>query len=223
MDVTFNLCTGKHQPYKKRNETPTYINVNSNHLPNIIKALPNNISKGISNILSNKATFDNVATSYNDVLSASGYKENLTYQQDLTPSKKVGQRKIIWFNPIYSVNVETSIGKLNSNNVKVSYSCLPNFANMIKLHNNRVLSEETTQDQPRCNCQQKDTHPLKWHCLDKELIYQWILKENTTSGGVNYNGLTKYTLKEQFYKHRNSFKYESKANSTELSKHFWEM
>ena len=172
MDVTFNLCTGKHQPYKKRNETPTYINVNSNHLPNIIKALPNNISKGISNILSNKATFDNVATSYNDVLSASGYKENLTYQQDLTPSKKVGQRKIIWFNPIYSVNVETSIGKLNSNNVKVSYSCLPNFANMIKLHNNRVLSEETTQDQPRCNCQQKDTHPLKWHCLDKELIYQ---------------------------------------------------
>ena len=25
------------------------------------------------------------------------------------------------------------------------------------------------------------------------------------------------------YKHRNSFKYESKVNSTELSKHFWEM
>ena len=42
---------------------------------------------------------------------ASGYKENLTYQQDLTPSKKVRQRKIIWFNPPYSVNVETNIGK----------------------------------------------------------------------------------------------------------------
>ena len=108
MDVTFNLCTGKHQPYKKRNETPTYINVNSNHLPNIIKALPNNISKGISNILSNKATFDNVATPCNNVLPASGYKENLTYQQDLTLSKKVRQRKIIWFNPTYSVNVEQS-------------------------------------------------------------------------------------------------------------------
>ena len=111
MDVTFSLCAGKHQPYKKPNDTPTYINVNSNHLPNIIKALPNNISKGISNILSNKATFDNVATSYNDALSASGYKENLTYQQDLTPSKKVRQRNIIWFNPTYNVNVETNIGK----------------------------------------------------------------------------------------------------------------
>ena len=41
LDVTFNLCTGKYQPYKKN--TPNYINVNSNHPPNIIKALPNNI------------------------------------------------------------------------------------------------------------------------------------------------------------------------------------
>ena len=28
---------------KKPNDTPTYISVNSNHLPNIIKALPNSI------------------------------------------------------------------------------------------------------------------------------------------------------------------------------------
>ena len=49
------------------------------------------------------------------------------------------------------------------------------------------------------------------------------MKANNTSDGVNYNGLTENTLKEQFYKRRNSFKYESKANSTELSKHFWEM
>ena len=110
---------------------------------------------------------------------AGGCRENLTYQQDLTPSTKVRQRKIIWFNPPCSVNVETNIGKtflklldkhfvktnkihkiFNRNNVKVSYSCLPNFANMIKSNNNRILSEEKTQDQPKCNCQQKDTCPL---------------------------------------------------------------
>ena len=90
-DVTFNLCTGEYQPYKKPNDTHTYINVNSNHRPNIIKALPDNISKGISNISSDKGKFNNAAPSYNDVLSASGYKDNLTYQQDLTPSKKVRQ------------------------------------------------------------------------------------------------------------------------------------
>ena len=42
-DVTFNLCTRKYQPYKKQN-APTYISVNSNRPPNIIKALPDNIS-----------------------------------------------------------------------------------------------------------------------------------------------------------------------------------
>ena len=49
------------------------------------------------------------------------------------------------------------------------------------------------------------------------------MKENNTSNGVNYNCLTENTFKDRFYKYRNSFKYESKANSTELSKHFWEI
>ena len=192
--------------------------------------MANNISKRRTNISSHKATFNNAAPFYNDVLSASGYKENLTYQQDLTPSKKVRQRKIIWFNPPYSVNVETNIGKtflklidkhfpktskfhkiFNRNNVKVSYSCLPNFEDMRKSHNNRILSEEKTQDQPKCNCRQKITCPLEVHCLDKELIYRCTLKENTTSDGVNYNGVTEDAFKDRFYKHRNSFKYESKA------------
>ena len=111
----------------------------------------------------------------------------------------------------------------NKNNVKVSSSCLPNVGNMIKSHNNRILSEKKTQDQPKCNCLQKDTCPLEGHCLDQELIYQCILKENTTRDEVTYNDLTENTFKDRFYKHRNSFKYESKVNFTELFKHFWEM
>ena len=76
----------------------------SNHPSNIIKALPDNISKRIYNISSEKATFNNAAPFYNNVLSVSGYKENFTYQQDLTPSKKVRQRKKVLLNPTYSVN-----------------------------------------------------------------------------------------------------------------------
>ena len=94
---------------------------------------------------------------------------------------------------------------------------------MIKSHNNRILSKEKTQDQPKCNCRQKDTCPLEGHCLGKELMYRCIFKENTASDGVKYNGLTENTFKDRFYKHRDSFKYESKANSTKLSKHFWEV
>ena len=79
------------------------------------------------------------------------------------------------------------------------------------------------QDQPKCNCRQEDACLVEGNCLDKELIHQSNLKENNTSDGVNYKGFTENTFKDRFYKHRNSFKYESKANSTELSKHFWEM
>ena len=107
LDVTFNCYMGKYQPYKKPNDTPTYISVKSNHPPDIIKALANKISKRISNILSNKATLNNAAPFYNDALSASGYKEHLIYQKYLTPSKKVRQRKILWFNPWYSVKMKT--------------------------------------------------------------------------------------------------------------------
>ena len=63
LDVTFNLCIGKYQPYNKPNHTPSYINVKSNHPPNIIKALPNSISQRINNISSDKATFNNAAPS----------------------------------------------------------------------------------------------------------------------------------------------------------------
>ena len=39
----------------------------------LIKALPNDILKQISNISFDKATFDNATPSYNDILPASGY------------------------------------------------------------------------------------------------------------------------------------------------------
>ena len=66
LDVTLNLCTGKYQPYNKPNDTPTYISVNSNYPPNIIKPLPISISQRISNISSDKATFNNAAPSHNN-------------------------------------------------------------------------------------------------------------------------------------------------------------
>ena len=93
------------------------------------------------------------------------------------------------FNPPYSVNVQTNIGKtflqltnklfpkankfhkiFNRNNVKVSYSCLRNFASMIKLHNNKIMPEEEAQDQRKCNYRQKDTFPLDGIYLDKEPV-----------------------------------------------------
>ena len=49
------------------------------------------VSKGISNISSDKATFNNAAPFYNDVLSASGYKRSPTFKQSKMNGNMVNQ------------------------------------------------------------------------------------------------------------------------------------
>ena len=129
---------------------------------------PSNYAPIKSIISSNKAKFHNAALFYNDVVSTSGYKENFTYQKDLPSSNKARRRrKIIWFNPPYSVNVETNIVETflklidkhfpktnnvhkicNRNNFKVSYSSL-------------LKRQATAQDQLKCTCRHKNTYLQK--------------------------------------------------------------
>ena len=93
------------------------------------------------------------------------------------PHTKKRKRKIIWFNPPFSLNVSTNIGKkffsllgkhfpkthqlhklLKRNNVKVSYSSLLNFKSVSNGHNKNILIE---QEKPSpCNCREKNM-PVK--------------------------------------------------------------
>ena len=41
------------------------------------------------------------------------------------------------------------------NTVKVSYSCMPNLASIIKTHNNEVSKDTSMCSQKPCNCQKK--------------------------------------------------------------------
>ena len=99
LDVTLNLLTGLYQPFKKPNDTPVYINVNSNHPPNIIKTIPEIISKRISDISSNEDIFKQAAPYYNNALSNSGYKDKISYTKEQERNPKNRGRNIIWFNP----------------------------------------------------------------------------------------------------------------------------
>ena len=51
LDVTLNLKTEKHWPYRKPNDEQLYININSNHPPSIKKVLPNMISNRLSELV----------------------------------------------------------------------------------------------------------------------------------------------------------------------------
>ena len=155
LDVTLNLTTSKYQPYNKPDNNPLYINILSNHPPNIIKNLPENISKRINTLSADETTFNKSKGLYNNALAESGFEYKITFQKQqntstITNNTEKRKRKIIWFNPPFSLNVSTNISKkffsllgkhfpkmhqlhklFNHNNVKVSYSSLPNFKSVI--------------------------------------------------------------------------------------------
>ena len=118
LDVTLDLGNESYKPYRKPSDNPLYINASSNHPPSILKQLPKNISKRVSGISSSKEIFDQAAPYYNDALKASGYREKIEFQPPETAAKQESQkrkRKVIWFNPPYSMNVKTNIAKKSFN------------------------------------------------------------------------------------------------------------
>ena len=78
--------------------------------------------------------------------------------------KNKRKRKIIWFNPPYSMNVKTNIGKIflqllekhfprhndlhkifNKNSVTVTYSCMGSVSSIIASHNHKVLRPQNSE------------------------------------------------------------------------------
>ena len=113
VNLTLNLSTGKYVPYNKPDNKPLYINVNSNHPPNIIQNLPESISRRANKLSSGKTVFNNSKELFNNSLSNSGFGhkikfQSLTENQDRNRKRNRG-RKIVRFNLPYSCNVATTI------------------------------------------------------------------------------------------------------------------
>ena len=58
LDLTLDLKTGSYQPLRKPNINQIYIDINSNHPPQILKQLPKSISKRLSKNSPSKEVFD---------------------------------------------------------------------------------------------------------------------------------------------------------------------
>ena len=151
-------------------------------------------------------------------------------------------RNIIWFNPPYSQNVETNVAKtflrlidkhfptshklhkiFKRNNIKVTYSCSTNIANITKNHNQKMLNEcNEVNIAPRmCICQNKDLSLLNGECLTNNVIYEATVM--TSSGLTNtYIGMTENNFKTR-YNHKLPFNDRKHSHATVLSKHIWEL
>ena len=243
LDITFDLSDGTFKPYNKPNNEPLYVHAKSNHPPSIIKQIPASISKRISNNSSNQQLFDAAAPMYNDILEKCGYNEKLSYIPTSTTSsnkrKRNRNRKVLWFNPPFSSNVETNVAKsflrlitrhfprnhkfskiFNRNCVKVSYSCMENMGNILKAHNSKVSKQGgENAPTPGCNCRNKPNCPLDGHCLEQSVVYRADV--STTDSLRVYLGISEPIIKARISNHMKSFNDRQYEKDTCLSEYIW--
>ena len=245
LDVTFDLASTKHRPYRKPNDDPLYIHKHSNHPPSILRQLPVSINKRISTLSSDKETFQDAAPTYQTALGHSNFAHKLEYMPHVThQSRRNRQRNIIWFNPPFSKNIKTNIARnfldlvdthfpaghklhkiFNRNTVKVSYSCMNNVKNIISKHNTRIIRKSQPQvtNTTSCNCRNKETCPLQNKCMSKDIVYKATISTCNTNDTKHYIGMTSNTFKERYRNHIKSFNHKKYSNETELSKYVWHL
>ena len=115
LDVTFNLENNTYRPYKKPNDKLIYIDVSSNHPPQIKKQLTKIISDRMSRNSSNADIFNNTKLEYEEGLKKCGHTTKLTYSSpnhEQNKARRKRQRKIIWFNPPFNLDVSTNVAKI---------------------------------------------------------------------------------------------------------------
>ena len=159
------------------------------------------------------------------------------------PTRRHRGRNIICFNSPFSSNVKTNVGTLfsnllqkhfprhykynklfNKNNVKISYSCMPNMKSVIQNHNTNLLSNHTTTIAARSwSCRQKLECPLNNKCLAETLVYKATVSQTSSEINKYYYGNCEKTFKERYNNHTATLRNKSKQKSTKLPKHLWKL
>ena len=96
---------------------------------------------------------------------------------------------------------------------------MPNIGSLISAHNRKQLAPPTIQ--APCNCRVKPECPLKGDCQVTEIVYEATVKAQGSE--KTYIGSTAPPFKLRFGNHKTSLRHETYKNSTELSKHVWDL
>ena len=243
LNVTLST-DGSFKPYRKPNSSVAYVSKTSNHPPSILKNIPSSIQKRLTTISISEENFLNANDDYQSTLNNAGYADILKYEPPNNPQRKRNRtRKIVWFNPPYSKNVATNIGKeflnilrvhfptqhpfhrlFNRNTVKLSYSCIMSMNSIIKAHNTKALKKNDTNQTEQvksCDCRDKQTCPVDNKCLTSNVVYKATVKYEDKE--QSYVGMTEYSFKTRYTQHKSSFKHSKHRNQTELDNLIWSL
>ena len=145
---------------------------------------------------------------YQEALNKSGYNYNLFLQShnDTQRSRRNRPRNTLWYNPPFSKNVKTNVGKcflslidqhfpksnplhkiFNGNTLKLSYGCMSNVKTIISNHNKAQINKSDPTNDSNCNCRNSSTCPMDGKCNDQNIIYQ--AEVTTSTSRETYIGL----------------------------------
>ena len=133
--------------------------------------------------------------------------------RQVTSQKRNRSRNVIWYNPPFSRNVTTNIGRLflnlivkhfpqsnklhkifYRNTLKVSYSCMDNIKSLINKHNHQILKQKTNQtpieNDCSCNCRKKNECPIPGKCFTNNVIYKGEVTTTANQTTKQYIGMT---------------------------------
>ena len=121
------------------------------------------------------------------------------------------RREVLWFNPPWNSAVSTNVAarflrlidkhfsnnptfhkQFNRQNVKVSYSCMPNMASIISSHNRKVTGAAEQLAEGSCNCRGgRENCILQGRCQTKNVVYKCTV--STQNENKEYIGLRQLT------------------------------
>ena len=209
-----------------------------------MKQVPRSISLRLSDISSSEEAFNQALPAYNNALLLSGFSEKLGFSESERTDqqqRRRRKRKFIWYNPPYSINVKTNIGRkflslirqhfhprhrlhkiFNMKTIKISYCCMRNISSIISGHNKHILSKETADEERRlCSCPRKVQCLMGGKCLSRNVVYDAEVTNHTDNENNVYIGLTSTTWKERYGVHRQGFAHREHSHGCELTKHIW--
>ena len=235
-----------YKPFRKPNDNPCYVHVQSNHPHNTIKQLPKMVNQRLCSLSSNIEAFAEAVPLYQAALKKSGYKHKLRYTPEV-PKQRQRKRNVTWFNPPFNAACTVNVGReflkivdryfppgkkrkdklekvINRQTVKVSYSGTPNMACIISSHNKKILSETRNRETPiqdECNCKKGVAScPIGGKCMTSALVYHATIE--TDDGDIRtYTGCTDRKFKDRHYEHVGDMRDKERRKRTKLATHVW--
>ena len=246
LDITLDLSTCIYKPFMKENDHPVYVDVKSNHHPMVLKYIPMGVNRKLNRISSNKEVFDNAKEPFQEALSKSGYKHVLEYAptQNAPKKQKTRSKPITWFNPPFSLNVKSQVGKeflslldtsfppdnplhklFTRYTVKISYRRMPNMAQAVSFHNAKLLRDDNGgTDYPPCNCRGgPQSCPVGGSCQAKGVVYEATVTELASGSKETYTGVTARRFKDRLYEHRTDMSKTANRTNSSLALHIWNL